>query len=160
MINITYLNEAHYNHCSQYFYYSKFKGGLNKHRYVKKKKDGTSQFLPGTPILSVTFDHPMLFYVYAPVDKNGEVTLSTNAVMQNYKNLVSTVPLSHGEVLICQPRDDERYMNALRLKKEDTAKRAESVLRMSFVSWWAVGRGDYYIDGSKDGYPVEHETLE
>jgi hypothetical protein len=26
------------NHCSQHFYYSNFKGGLNKHRDVKKKK--------------------------------------------------------------------------------------------------------------------------
>jgi hypothetical protein len=26
------------NHCSQQFYYSKFKGGMNKHRDVKKKK--------------------------------------------------------------------------------------------------------------------------
>jgi hypothetical protein len=26
------------NHCSQQFYYSKFKGGLNKHRDVKKKR--------------------------------------------------------------------------------------------------------------------------
>jgi hypothetical protein len=27
------------NHCSQHFYYSKLKGGMNKHRDVKKKKD-------------------------------------------------------------------------------------------------------------------------
>jgi hypothetical protein len=53
------------NHCSQHFYYSKFKGGLNKHRDIKKKKDGTTQFLPGTPIVSVKIDHPMLFEVYA-----------------------------------------------------------------------------------------------
>jgi hypothetical protein len=26
------------NHCSKQFYYSKFKGGLNKHRDVKKKR--------------------------------------------------------------------------------------------------------------------------
>jgi hypothetical protein len=49
------------NHCSQHFHYSKFKGGLNKNRDVKKKKDGTIQFLPDTPIVSVTIDHPMLF---------------------------------------------------------------------------------------------------
>jgi hypothetical protein len=30
------------NHGSQHFYCSKFKGGLNKHRDVKKKKDGTT----------------------------------------------------------------------------------------------------------------------
>jgi hypothetical protein len=49
------------NHCSQHFYYSKFKGGLNKHLDVKKKKDGTSQFLPGTPIVCIKNAHPMLF---------------------------------------------------------------------------------------------------
>jgi hypothetical protein len=52
------------NHSSQHFYYSKLKGGLNKHRDVKKKKDGSSQFLPGTPIVSVKISHPMLFEVY------------------------------------------------------------------------------------------------
>jgi hypothetical protein len=62
------------NHCSQYLYYSKFKGGLNKHMDVKKKKDGSSQFLPGTPIVSVTIAHPMLFEVYAPVDKESKET--------------------------------------------------------------------------------------
>jgi hypothetical protein len=41
------------NHCAQHLYYSKFKGGLNKHRDVKNKKDGTTQFMPGTPIVSV-----------------------------------------------------------------------------------------------------------
>jgi hypothetical protein len=49
------------NHCSQHFYYSEFKGVMNKHRDVKKKKDGTSQFLPGALIVSVTISHPMLF---------------------------------------------------------------------------------------------------
>jgi hypothetical protein len=62
------------NHCSKYFYYSKFKGGLNKNRDVKNKKDDTAQFLPGTPIVSVTIAHPMLFEVYAPVDKDGNET--------------------------------------------------------------------------------------
>jgi hypothetical protein len=51
------------NHCSQQFYYSKFKGGLDKHRDVKKKKDGTSQFLPGSPIVTVTIAHPTLCYL-------------------------------------------------------------------------------------------------
>jgi hypothetical protein len=55
------------NHCSQHFYCSKFKGGLNKHREVKNKKDGSSHFLPGTSIVYVTIAHPMLFEVYAPV---------------------------------------------------------------------------------------------
>jgi hypothetical protein len=53
------------NHFSQHFYYSKFKGELNKHMDVKNKKDGTSQFSIGTPIISVTISHPMLFEVYA-----------------------------------------------------------------------------------------------
>jgi hypothetical protein len=70
------------NHCSQHFYYSKFKGGLNKHREVKKKKDGTTQFLPGTSILTVKIDNPMLFLVYAPVDKDDNETFPTNAVMK------------------------------------------------------------------------------
>jgi hypothetical protein len=60
------------SHCSQHLYYSKFKGGLKKHRDVKKKKDGTSQFLPGTPIVSVTISHPILFELYAPVDKDSK----------------------------------------------------------------------------------------
>jgi hypothetical protein len=67
------------------------------------KKDGTSQFMPVTQILSVTFDHPMLFDVYAPVDKHGNETFSTNAVMIKYKKLLSNVRFSHGQVLIWQP---------------------------------------------------------
>jgi hypothetical protein len=51
-------------------------------------------------------------------------------------------------------------VHALRFKKEDTAKKAESILRMSFVFRLVVDRGDYYIDGPKDGYPVEQEKLE
>jgi hypothetical protein len=62
------------NHCSQHLYYSKFKGGLNKHRDVKKKKDGTTHFLPGTPLVFVTIDHQMLFEVYAPVEKDDKET--------------------------------------------------------------------------------------
>jgi hypothetical protein len=73
------------NHCSQHFYYSKFKGGLNKHRDFKKKKDDTTQFMYGTPIVSVTIAHPTLFEVYAPVEKDGkEILYSTNAVMKWY----------------------------------------------------------------------------
>jgi hypothetical protein len=105
------------NHCSHNFYYSKFKGVMNKHRDVKKKKDGTSQFLPGTPIVSVTIAHPMLFEVYAPVDKDGKDTYSSNAVTKCYKDMVSAIIMSHGQVLIWQARDDERYMNALRFEK-------------------------------------------
>jgi hypothetical protein len=49
------------NHCSQHFYYSKFKGVLKKHRDLKNKKDGLPQFLPGTLIVYVTIYSPMLF---------------------------------------------------------------------------------------------------
>jgi hypothetical protein len=88
------------NHCSQQFYYSKFKGGLNKHRDVKKKKDGTSQFLSGTPIVSVKIADPMLFEVYAPVDKDKKETYSINAVIHSNKNMSSDIIMSHGQVLI------------------------------------------------------------
>jgi hypothetical protein len=71
------------NHCSHHFYYRTFKGGLNKHRDVKKRKDGTSHFLRIKPIVSVTFYHQMLFDAYSPVENNGVVTLSKNAVMQS-----------------------------------------------------------------------------
>jgi hypothetical protein len=30
---------------------------------------------------------------------------------------------------------------------------------MSLVFRWVVGIGDYYIDGHKDGYPVEQEKI-
>jgi hypothetical protein len=95
-------------HCSQHFYYSKLKGRLNKHRDFKKKKYGTTQFLPGTPIVTVTISHPMLFEVYAPVYKDGKETYSC------YKYRVSVILMSHGKILILQARDDERYMDALR----------------------------------------------
>jgi hypothetical protein len=77
------------NHCSQHFYYIKFKSGLIKHRDVKKKKDGTSHFLPGTLIVSVTIAHPLLFEVYAPVDKDSKENYSSNAVTKCYKYMVS-----------------------------------------------------------------------
>jgi hypothetical protein len=64
----------------------------------------------------------MLFDVYVPVDKDGNVTLSTNAVMSKYKKLVSTVLLSHGQLFIWQARDNERYMHVLCLKKKDVKK--------------------------------------
>jgi hypothetical protein len=73
-----------------------------------KKKDGTTQFLPGMPIVSVTFDHPMLFEVYSPVDKDSNETLSTNAVTKLYQKMVSAILMSHGQVLFWQARDDER----------------------------------------------------
>jgi hypothetical protein len=110
------------NHFSQHFYYRKFKGGLNKHRYIKKKKDDTSQFLPGTIIVSVTISHPMLFEVYAPVDKVSKETYSSNAVTKFYKYMVGAIIMSHGQVLIWQARDDERYMHALRFEKGDMKK--------------------------------------
>jgi hypothetical protein len=110
------------NHCSQHFYYIKFKGGLNKHRDVKKKKDYTSQFLPGTSIVSVTISHPILFEVYAPVDKDSKETYSSNAVTKYYKDMVSAILISHGQVLIWQVRDDERYIHALRFEKDDLKK--------------------------------------
>jgi hypothetical protein len=78
--------------------------------------------MSGTPIVSVTFDHPMLCEVYAPLDKYGNETLSTTAAMKLHKKLASTVPLSHGHVLICQARDDERYMHVLCFAKEDVTK--------------------------------------
>jgi hypothetical protein len=118
-------NEARYiapNHCSQNFYYSKFKGGLNKHRDVKKKKDCTTQLLPGTPIVSITIDHPMLFEVYAPVDKDGKETFSTNAVTKWYQKMVSAILMWHGQLLIWQARDDERYMHVLNFEKDDVKK--------------------------------------
>jgi hypothetical protein len=31
---------------------------------------------------------------------------------------------------------------------------------MSFIFRWVVGRGDYYADGPKDGYPAEQEKPE
>jgi hypothetical protein len=31
---------------------------------------------------------------------------------------------------------------------------------MSFVFRWVVGRGDYYVDGPTDSYPVEQEKVE
>jgi hypothetical protein len=88
------------NHCSQQFYYSKFKGGLNKHRGIKKEKDGTSPFLPGKPIVAVTIAHPMSFEVYAPVYKDKKETYSRNAVTHFYKNMISAIIMSHGQVLI------------------------------------------------------------
>jgi hypothetical protein len=110
------------NHCSQHFYYSKLKGGLNKHRDVKKKKDGTSQFFPGTPTVSVTIAHPMLFGVYYPVDKGSQETYSRNAVTKCYKDMVSDILMSHGQVLAWQAKDDERYMHALHFEKDDLKK--------------------------------------
>jgi hypothetical protein len=109
--------------------------------------------------MSVTISHPMLFEVYAPVYKEGKETYPSNAVTKCYKDMVSAIPMSHGQVLIWQERDDERYMHALRFEKDDLKKNADSVFRVSFMFRWVVGRGKYYIDGPNDGYPVENEKL-
>jgi hypothetical protein len=73
--------------------------------------------------------------------------------------MVSAILISHGQVLIWQARDDERYMHALRFEKDDVRKTADSVFCVSFVFRWVVSRGKYYIDGPNDGYPVEDEKL-
>jgi hypothetical protein len=90
-----------------------------------------TQFLTGTQLMSVTFDHTMLFEVYAPVDKDGNKTLSTNAVTKWYQNIVSAIIMSHGQVFIWQARDDEIYMHVLHFEKYDVKN--DSVFRVSFV---------------------------
>jgi hypothetical protein len=72
--------------------------------------------------------------------------------------MVSAILMSHGQVLIWQARDDERYMHALLFEKDDL-KNTYSVFHVSFVFRWVVGRGKYYIDGPNDRYPVENEKL-
>jgi hypothetical protein len=64
---------------------------------------------------------------------------------------------SHGNVLIWKARDDKRYMHALHFEKDDLERNADSVLCVSFVFRWVVGRGKYYIDRPDDEYPVEDE---
>jgi hypothetical protein len=135
------------NHCSQHLYYRNFKGGLNKHRDVKKKKDGTSQFLPGTPIVSVTISHPSLIEVYAPVDKDSKETYPRNAVTKCYKYMVSAIPMSHGQVLISQARDDERYMHPLRFEKDDFKKMLIVYsVRRSYSGVWLVEASNTFMD--------------
>jgi hypothetical protein len=70
----------------------------------------------------VTIAHPMLFEVYAPVEKDSKDTYSGNAVTKCYKDMVRAILMSHGQVLIWQARDDERYMHALRFEKDDLKK--------------------------------------
>jgi hypothetical protein len=123
------------------------------------KKGGTTQFMPGMPIVSVIFAHPMLFEVFSPVNKDGNETLSTNSVMKLYQKLANTILVSHGQALIWKARDDERCMHVLRFQKEDVKKTADSVLRASFVFRWVVGRCNYYIDGPDDSFPVEDGKL-
>jgi hypothetical protein len=57
--------------------------------------------------VTVTIDHPMLFEVYAPVDKDKKETYSSNAVTNSYKKMISDIIMSHGQVLIWQARGDE-----------------------------------------------------
>jgi hypothetical protein len=72
--------------------------------------------------------------------------------------MVSAILISHGQVLIWQARDGEIYMDALSFEKDDL-KNADSIFRVSFVLWWVVSRGKYYIDGPNDEYPVENYKL-
>jgi hypothetical protein len=72
--------------------------------------------------VTVTIAHPMLFGVYAPVDKDKKETYSSNMVTNSYKNMISDIIMSHGQVLIWQARDDERYMHALHFEEEDLKK--------------------------------------
>jgi hypothetical protein len=67
----------------------------------------------------VTIVRPMLFEVYAPVDKDKKETYSRNGVTYCNKNTSSAIVMSHGQVLIWKARDDERYMHALHFEKED-----------------------------------------
>jgi hypothetical protein len=72
--------------------------------------------------VTVTIGHPILFEVYAQVDDDRKDTYSSNAVTSSYKNMISDILMTHGQVLIWQARDDERYMHALRFEKEDLKK--------------------------------------
>jgi hypothetical protein len=72
--------------------------------------------------VTVTIAHPMLFEVYVPVYKDKKETYSSNTVTKSYKNTSSDIIVTHGQVLIWQARDDERYMHALRFEKEDLKK--------------------------------------
>jgi hypothetical protein len=64
----------------------------------------------------------MLFEVYVPVDKASKETYSRNTVTKCYKDMVSAIVMSHGQVLICKSRYDERYMHALCFEKDDLKK--------------------------------------
>jgi hypothetical protein len=44
--------------------------------------------------VTVTIAHPMLFEVYAPVDKDKKETYSSNAVTHSYKNMISDILMS------------------------------------------------------------------
>jgi hypothetical protein len=60
-----------------------------------------------------------------------------------FKDMASAILMSHGQILIWQARDDERYMHALRFYKEDLKKNVDCVFRVSFVFRWVVVRGKY-----------------
>jgi hypothetical protein len=127
---------------------------------VKKKKDGTSQFLPGSPIVTVTIAHPMLFEVYAPVDKDKKETYSSNAVTNSYKNTISDILMSRGQVLIWQVRDDEIYMHALRFEKEDLNKnRTVYSVCLSCSGGWPVEANTTSMD-QMIGTQWKHRTYE
>jgi hypothetical protein len=64
----------------------------------------------------------MLFEVYAPVDKDSKETYSINAVTIFFKDMVSEILMTHGQVLSWQARDDEIYMHALPFEKDDLEK--------------------------------------
>jgi hypothetical protein len=105
--------------------------------------------------VNVTIAHTMLFEVYVPVEKDKKETYSSTMVTHSYKNTISDIIMSHGQVFFWQARNDERYMHALRFEKEDLKKNSDSVFRVSFVLFrWVADRGKYYIDGPNDGYPV------
>jgi hypothetical protein len=84
--------------------------------------------------VTVSIAHPMLFEVYSPVDKDKKETYSSNAVTNSYKNMIRDIIMYHGQVLIWQARDDERYMHALRFEKEDLKKIGQCIPRVFRVT--------------------------
>jgi hypothetical protein len=57
------------NPCQKCFYHSDFKSFLGKHQDNKVLANGKSRFISGTPIVSVSLNHPMNFEVHYPVDE-------------------------------------------------------------------------------------------
>jgi hypothetical protein len=83
------VREVPPNHCQQHLYYSDCKSFLGKYQDNKVSANGKSSFIPGTPIISVSFNHPMNFVLQLMKKQmNPSIQIKARHILFNLFDLV------------------------------------------------------------------------
>jgi hypothetical protein len=64
------------------------------------------------------------------MNKPMKLSIHKKGKKDKFSNMLDSVVVEHGHVLVWQPRDDERYMHAFSFTKHDSNKYYPSVMRL------------------------------